>query len=198
MATQVTSKTELQTISGDLSKKIETLKSDYDSMKSVLDGASDYDGINVTGPAKILKGNLDIIIKDMQAVSTNITNYANAIAEFDMDDFTESIFSKDIVKDNDETGKVETVTLSTDTNNNSGDSNNSSTNTNLSLLIFACINLLYTSYLNLPITNILSIVLSFNNSKSTSYNQLKSLYSYLLDTLSKPKIIVFVFFSFFI
>ncbi len=98
MATEVI-KTELQTISGDLSSKIATLKSDMDAMKSVLDGAADYDGINVTGPAKILKNNLDVIIQDMEAVSTNITNYANAIAEFDMDDFTESIFSQDIIKE---------------------------------------------------------------------------------------------------
>lgn len=99
MATEVTSKTELQSISGDLASKISTLKSDMDSMKSVLDSAQDYDGINVTGPAKILKSNLDIIIQDMESVSTNITNYANAIAEFDMDDFTETIFSQDIIKD---------------------------------------------------------------------------------------------------
>ena len=99
MATEVTSKTELQSISGDLASKISTLKSDMDSMKSILDSAQDYDGINVTGPAKILKSNLDIIIQDMESVSTNITNYANAIAEFDMDDFTETIFSQDIIKD---------------------------------------------------------------------------------------------------
>lgn len=98
MATEV-NKTELQTISGDLASKIATLKSDMDAMKTVLDGAADYDGIDVTGPARIIKNNLDVIIQDMEAVSTNITNYANAIAEFDMDDFTESIFSQDIIKE---------------------------------------------------------------------------------------------------
>ena len=135
MATEVI-KTELQTISGDLASKIATLKSDMDAMKSVLDGAADYDGINVTGPAKILKNNLDIIIQDMESVSTNITNYANAIAEFDMDDFTESIFSQDIIKE--EEAATEPVVAATEpttesttkdwtaaTSPNTGASNNS-------------------------------------------------------------------------
>lgn len=127
MATEVKSKTELQSISGDLSTKIGTLKSDMDSMKSVLDGAQDYDGINVTGPAKILKSNLDVIIKDMEAVSLNITNYANAIAEFDMDDFTESIFSKDIIKEEPKEEDLKAVTLE---NQTSADKNKTATTLN--------------------------------------------------------------------
>ncbi len=115
MATEISSKTELQSISGDLASKVETLKGDMDSMKSVLDGAEDYDGINVTGPANILKSNLDIIVKDMEAVSTNITNYANAIAAFDNDDFAESIFSQDVVLD---APTEQAAQVLTDTTNN--------------------------------------------------------------------------------
>ncbi len=114
MATEISSKTELQSISSDLASKIETLKGDMDSMKSILESAQDYDGINVTGPANILKSNLDIIVKDMQAVSTNITNYANAIAAFDNDDFAESIFSQDVVLDTPTEQGAQVLTDTTD------------------------------------------------------------------------------------
>lgn len=127
MSTEITSKTELQSISGDLSNSINTLKSDFDSMKSTLNSAEDYDGINVSGPAKILISNIENVITDFDTAVANITGYVAALNQFDVDDFdditlTEIIKNIEAEEKKEEENKVVTLdnkdTTKTETQNN--------------------------------------------------------------------------------
>lgn len=89
MATEIISKNELQSLSGKLNDLVNILKSDFDNMKGTLTSVADYDGINVSGAANILKTNLDNIINDLDIANSNIKSYIELIIELDVDDFSD-------------------------------------------------------------------------------------------------------------
>lgn len=87
MAIEISSKSGLQSLASQLSSEVSSIKSTLASLKSVVNGAADYDGINVSGPASILAANLENVAADLEAASSNIVNYAAAVNELDTDDF---------------------------------------------------------------------------------------------------------------
>lgn len=77
MVTEISSKSELAALATELSNQILELAASVDSLMSSISSAADYDGINVTGAANIIKLNLEIILADLEIVSSNILFYRN-------------------------------------------------------------------------------------------------------------------------
>ena len=59
-------KEELSSTVTELKSTIDSLKGQKDTLASALSGANDYDGINISGAASTLSGNLDAVIIDKQ------------------------------------------------------------------------------------------------------------------------------------
>lgn len=150
MATEITSKNELTSISSELSDKISAFCEYFESMKEYLESASDYDGINVSGAANILSSNIENVLADFKIALANITGYIEALNYFDVDDFDDISFvevedsSQESIADldssvyindetvNDSTNSVDSTTSSStsSTNNWVGVSGSSSSSTN--------------------------------------------------------------------
>lgn len=150
MATEITSKNELTSISSELSDKISVFCEYFESMKEYLESASDYDGINVSGAANILSSNIENVLADFKIALANITGYIEALNYFDVDDFDDISFvevedsSQESIADldssvyindetvNDSTNSVDSTTSSStsSTNNWVGVSGSSSSSTN--------------------------------------------------------------------
>ncbi len=86
MVTEVSSKTELSALATELNNETQELKTSVQNLISSLSEASDYDGINVTGAANIIKSNLDVILADLEIVATNINSYATELSKLDTND----------------------------------------------------------------------------------------------------------------
>ena len=90
MATEITSKEELASLTAKLDDKSLDVTDVISDLKSSLSGVSNYDGIDVSGAATTLSNNLNNISKDLENVVTNIKNYVSQVTGFDIDDFNTS------------------------------------------------------------------------------------------------------------
>lgn len=81
-------KEELSSTVTELKSTIDSLKGQKDTLASALSGANDYDGINISGAASTLSGNLDAVIKDLETVQKNMDGYITKVSELDTDDFS--------------------------------------------------------------------------------------------------------------
>lgn len=88
MVTEVNDMQELTTLSEDLIKNMNELEDSLKAMKSIVGKANNYDGIDVTTAANILKRNLSAIAKDAKNTARNIKNYMRGLNTLDIDDFT--------------------------------------------------------------------------------------------------------------
>lgn len=133
MAIEISSKSGLQSLASQLSSEVSSINSTLTSLQSVVNGASDYDGINVSGPASILASNLQSVAADLEAASANIVNYAAAVNELDTDDFNIIVDEDDSISldwYDSTTQGFNGVTLSTGTTNGTVDVYNLSDTTN--------------------------------------------------------------------
>ncbi len=120
MVTEVSSKTELAALATKLSTQATELTASVDALVSAIGSASDYDGINVTGAANILKSNLETILADLEVVAANILAYSNELNNLDTNDMElQDVYDEATL--NDQTNS--TVTPGT-TGTNTNDSNN--------------------------------------------------------------------------
>lgn len=90
MATEITSKEELASLTAKLDGKSLDVTEVISDLKSSLSGISNYDGIDVSSAANTLSNNLSNISKDLENVVTNIKNYVSQVTGFDIDDFNVS------------------------------------------------------------------------------------------------------------
>lgn len=88
---KVTSKEELSTLSSGMIKNLSNLDSSKEDIKSILQSVENYDDINFSSAANIIIKNLDVVTKDLEITMKNINNYANAINEFDVNDFDRGV-----------------------------------------------------------------------------------------------------------
>ena len=79
MATEITSKEELASLTAKLDGKSLDVTEVISDLKSSLSGISNYDGIDVSGAAKTLSSNLSNISTDLENVVTNIKNYVSQL-----------------------------------------------------------------------------------------------------------------------
>lgn len=97
----VSSKSELSSLSNQLSKHTTQLKGEIDGLKSVLSSVSNYDGIDVVGAGSILSSNLTNVLTDMETISQNIMNYVEGLVNFDVYDLdSDSLLNEDVKDDN--------------------------------------------------------------------------------------------------
>ena len=101
MVTEVSSKTELAALATKLSTQATELTASVDALVSAIGSASDYDGINVTGAANILKSNLETILADLEVVAANILAYSNELNNLDTNDNDEEVYRIDISQNDD-------------------------------------------------------------------------------------------------
>ena len=83
----ISSKNELVSLASQLDSKKNDIKSAAENLKSKLKNISNYDGIDVASAGNVLASNIDNIFMDLNAVSSNITNYSTSVMDFDVDDF---------------------------------------------------------------------------------------------------------------
>ncbi len=88
MATDIKDKNELVALATKLEEQAKSIKGDGESLKEKMSSLENYDGINVAGSGQTLASNMDNIIADLDAVSSNIKNFAISIVGFDVDDFS--------------------------------------------------------------------------------------------------------------
>lgn len=102
MVTEVNDMQELATLSDDLINSINELEESLNVMKSIIGKARNYDGIDVTTAANILKTNLSTLATDAKNIAQNIRNYTRGLNTLDTDDFTTqaNIFSLSNIKYN--------------------------------------------------------------------------------------------------
>lgn len=81
--TNIQNKTELLTLSNKLGDELTLVKGEIEAIKTKLDAASNYDGLNFEGAASIIKTNLTNVITAMETLSTNISSYVTSLNEFD-------------------------------------------------------------------------------------------------------------------
>ena len=62
MVTEVASKQQLESLASELRSKSTQLGSDVSSIMTMLNGVSDYDGINITQAANTISNNLQTIM----------------------------------------------------------------------------------------------------------------------------------------
>ena len=84
MVTEVSSKQQLETLASELRTKSSQLSSDISSIMSMLNGVSDYDGINITQAANTLANNLQSIMGSLNGVITGISSYASQVSATDV------------------------------------------------------------------------------------------------------------------
>lgn len=136
MATEITSKNELTSISSELSDKISAFCEYFESMKEYLESASDYDGINVSGAANILSSNIENVLADFKIALANITGYIEALNYFDVDDFDDISFvevedsSQESIADLDSSVYIKDETVSDSTNSVDSTTSSSTSSTN--------------------------------------------------------------------
>lgn len=87
MATEISSKSEFSSLSTELSTKVSSLNTDINSMVEILNGVSNYDGIDMVSAANKIKNSITNVVNDMQTASANIASFNEALTEFDIDDF---------------------------------------------------------------------------------------------------------------
>lgn len=87
MASEITSKEELVSLTSNLDSKSTTLDSAVGDLKSSLNDISDFDGINVSEKASVIANNLSNVSTDLDTVVSNIKNYVTQLTNFDVDDF---------------------------------------------------------------------------------------------------------------
>ena len=88
--TRIESKSEFATLTATLKTKLPELKTDANAVKTKAAQASNYDGIDVAGPASRLGKNFDSLYTDFDTVTNNINKYATDILGFDVNDFLAS------------------------------------------------------------------------------------------------------------
>ena len=81
--TNVQNKEELLSLSKKLGDELTSVKGEIDAIKTKLDAASNYDGLNFEGAAAIIKTNLTNVVSAMETLSTNISGYVTSLNEFD-------------------------------------------------------------------------------------------------------------------
>lgn len=81
--TNIQNKTELLALSNQLGDELTAVKGEIDAIKTKLDSASNYDGLNFEGAAAIIKTNLTNVVTAMETLSTNISSYVTSLNEFD-------------------------------------------------------------------------------------------------------------------
>lgn len=81
--TNIQNKTELLALSNQLGDELTSIKGEIDAIKTKLDAASNYDGLNFEGAANIIKTNLTNVVTAMETLSTNISSYVTSLNEFD-------------------------------------------------------------------------------------------------------------------
>lgn len=132
MVTEVSSKQQLETLASELRTKSSQLSSDISSIMTMLNGVSDYDGINITQAANTLANNLQSIMSSLNGVITGISSYASQVSATDVYGLNSSNTENKVV----DTGTGSYTDTSTNTNTNSTGTNTntnsygSSTNTN--------------------------------------------------------------------
>ena len=84
MVTEVSSKQQLETLASELRTKSSQLSGDISSIMSMLNGVSDYDGINITQAANTLANNLQSIMSSLNGVITGISSYASQVSATDV------------------------------------------------------------------------------------------------------------------
>ena len=124
MVTEVSSKTELAALATKLSTQATELTASVDALVSAIGSASDYDGINVTGAANILKSNLETILADLEVVAANILAYSNELNNLDTNDME--------LQDVYDEATINEQTASPITSGTTGTNTNNSNNSNVS------------------------------------------------------------------
>lgn len=97
MATEISSKSELASLTSKLNTESMELIGTTDDLKESLSEVSNYDGIDVVSAANTLSTNLTNVSKDLETVVTNIKNYVTQITGFDIDDFNGDSISDDSI-----------------------------------------------------------------------------------------------------
>ena len=88
---KIVSKGELSTLSSSMIHNLGNLDGFKKDIITMLQKVENYDGINLSSAAKIIINNLDVVTKDLEITMKNINNYANAINEFDVNDFDRGV-----------------------------------------------------------------------------------------------------------
>lgn len=123
MVTEISSKSELAALATQLSNQAMELASSVESLISAVSSAPDYDGINVTGAANIIRTNLETILTDLEIISTNIVTYSNELNKFDSNDMDfdevieEATLDEEIEKANIQTTSSTSQSQSSNSNN---------------------------------------------------------------------------------
>ncbi len=118
MVTEVSSKQQLETLASELRTKSSQLSSDISSIMSMLNGVSDYDGINITQAANTLANNLQSIMSSLNGVITGISSYASQVSATDVYGLNSGSTSTNPVVDN--TTSPNNGVIPGTTNGNSG------------------------------------------------------------------------------
>ena len=117
MVTEVSSKQQLETLASELRTKSSQLSSDISSIMSMLNGVSDYDGINITQAANTLANNLQSIMSSLNGVITGISSYASQVSATDVYGLNSNTTENKIVDTSTTTGTTTGTTTSTTTGN---------------------------------------------------------------------------------
>lgn len=81
--TNIQSKSELLALSNKLGEELVNIEGEINTIKTKLDSASNYDGLNFEGAASVIKTNLTNVLTAMNTLSTNIASYVTELNEFD-------------------------------------------------------------------------------------------------------------------
>lgn len=88
MITEVNDMQGLMALTEELINSADELEESLKNMKKIISKASNYDGIDVTTAANILKRNFDYIITDVKNTAKNVENYTRGLNVLNTDDFT--------------------------------------------------------------------------------------------------------------
>ncbi|MDD5887982.1 MAG: papain-like cysteine protease family protein [bacterium] len=88
MATEVSNMQELSSLADALVTRANEMEDNLSNLKSIVNKAHDYDGIDVTTTGNILKKNLETLSKDIKTAAKNIKSYSVGLNTLDTDDFT--------------------------------------------------------------------------------------------------------------
>lgn len=99
MVTEVSSKQQLETLASELRTKSSQLSSDISSIMSMLNGVSDYDGINITQAATTIANNLQTIMSSLNGVVTGISSYASQVSTTDVYGLDSSLSTNSNIND---------------------------------------------------------------------------------------------------
>ncbi len=87
MATDIKDKNELASLITELNAVSKDVLSDVQTLQSSLSGVENYDGIDVSGTARVIKSNLSNVFDDLDVVLKNMDSYSNLMIGLDVDDF---------------------------------------------------------------------------------------------------------------